>query len=283
MKTSRAMPTQPFADPTPPRRETRDTGERLRAAREASGLTLETIARRTRITLRVLEAIEATDIAHLPAPIYTRGFVTSYAREVGLDPAATAAAYLAALEEARVASAPASRGAEGPSISMRVHRPLALIVVLVSLAAAGWLLRRDVEPPAGDHVVHAADVGERAAAADVEAAPADRDTLPSSADAAPAAAEPAATPVGAGRFRIGLETHGPCWVVVSVDGTTALARLLSPGENHTFDVATFVTLRVGDPGALRYTVDGREGRPLGRPGQPVTVRITRETLSDFLP
>jgi cytoskeletal protein RodZ len=60
-------------------------GERLRAAREEKGLTLEDIAAQTRIPLRHLESLESSDWEHLPAPTYTTGFAKSYASAVGLD------------------------------------------------------------------------------------------------------------------------------------------------------------------------------------------------------
>ena len=60
-------------------------GERLRAAREAKGLTLEDIAAQTRIPRRHLESLENGDWTRLPAPTYTTGFAKSYASAVGLD------------------------------------------------------------------------------------------------------------------------------------------------------------------------------------------------------
>src|SRR3954452_24563491 len=60
-------------------------GERLRAAREEKGLSLEDIAAQTRIPQRHLESIETADWDNLPAPTYTVGFAKSYASSVGLD------------------------------------------------------------------------------------------------------------------------------------------------------------------------------------------------------
>ena len=61
-------------------------GEALRNARTASGYTLEDVERETRIAQRYLIALENEDTAALPAPVYTRGFVRTYARHLGLDP-----------------------------------------------------------------------------------------------------------------------------------------------------------------------------------------------------
>ena len=60
-------------------------GDQLRAARKRKKLSLEDIAARTRIPLRHLESIEASDWEHLPAPTYSVGFAKSYAAVVDLD------------------------------------------------------------------------------------------------------------------------------------------------------------------------------------------------------
>lgn len=60
-------------------------GDRLRAAREAQGMTLEHVASKTRIPLRHLQAIEAGDFGALPARTYAVGFARSYAKAVALD------------------------------------------------------------------------------------------------------------------------------------------------------------------------------------------------------
>src|SRR5947209_13536967 len=60
-------------------------GERLRAAREEKGVSLEDIAAQTRIPQRHLASIETADWDTLPAPTYTIGFAKSYASAVGLD------------------------------------------------------------------------------------------------------------------------------------------------------------------------------------------------------
>lgn len=62
-------------------------GRRLRAAREAQGLSTAEVAARTRIAQRFLEAIETGDLGLLPSPTYASGFARAYARVVGLDQA----------------------------------------------------------------------------------------------------------------------------------------------------------------------------------------------------
>lgn len=61
-------------------------GTYLASGRERAGMTIEDVAAVTRIPLRSLRALEGDRLGDLPAPAYTRGFVISYCRTVGLDP-----------------------------------------------------------------------------------------------------------------------------------------------------------------------------------------------------
>ena len=58
----------------------------LANARQTLGLSLEEIARRTKISVERLSAIETADVAQLPAFVYLKGFLRAYAVEVQLDP-----------------------------------------------------------------------------------------------------------------------------------------------------------------------------------------------------
>src|SRR3954467_3034191 len=57
----------------------------LRAGRAQRKLTLDDVARVTKIQPRILEKIEAGNLEGLPAEVFVRGFVRSFARCVGLD------------------------------------------------------------------------------------------------------------------------------------------------------------------------------------------------------
>ncbi len=60
-------------------------GELLREARLQRALTLAEVERDTRINRDYLEALESERYELLPAPVYARGFLRSYARHLGLD------------------------------------------------------------------------------------------------------------------------------------------------------------------------------------------------------
>ena len=76
-----------FPSDAPGRPRSRLIGARLEAARTERGLTLEAAERDTRISRQYLEALEGGHYEVLPAPVYARGFMRSYADYLGLDPA----------------------------------------------------------------------------------------------------------------------------------------------------------------------------------------------------
>ena len=62
-------------------------GARLRRAREDAGLTVDDMAKRLRLSIRQIHALEADEEAALPPATFVRGFVRNYARVLNLDPA----------------------------------------------------------------------------------------------------------------------------------------------------------------------------------------------------
>ena len=61
-------------------------GEYLRSERLNRGITLEEISRETRISTRMLQAIEDGNTESLPAGVLVKGFLRAYAQKIGLDP-----------------------------------------------------------------------------------------------------------------------------------------------------------------------------------------------------
>src|SRR5438132_9726452 len=61
-------------------------GETLRQARIDKGVTLAEAERSTFVRRRYLEALESDDFGSLPAQVYTRGFIRTYAEYLGLNP-----------------------------------------------------------------------------------------------------------------------------------------------------------------------------------------------------
>lgn len=63
----------------------RSVAQQLVQAREAQGISLEEIATKTFIPMRILKALEAGETFKLPEPIFVQGFIRRYAKLVDLD------------------------------------------------------------------------------------------------------------------------------------------------------------------------------------------------------
>jgi len=62
-----------------------NNSQELKAAREALGLSLADIFQRTRISVSNLQAMENNDFHLLPTAAYTKNFIKTYARTLGID------------------------------------------------------------------------------------------------------------------------------------------------------------------------------------------------------
>ena len=69
----------------PPISTTAGPGARLRAAREAAGLSLDQVAQQLKLAQRQVRALEDENFGELPGRTFSRGFVRNYARLLNLD------------------------------------------------------------------------------------------------------------------------------------------------------------------------------------------------------
>jgi cytoskeletal protein RodZ len=79
-------------------------GEKLRKQREQRGLALDAISNITKISPRMLRALEEEHFDQLPGGVFNKGFVRAYARQVGLNEEEAITDYLAALRESQMQS-----------------------------------------------------------------------------------------------------------------------------------------------------------------------------------
>jgi hypothetical protein len=77
-------------------------GEKLRKQRELRGIELDAISNTTKISTRMLRALEDEHFDQLPGGVFNKGFVRAYARLVGLDEEEAISDYLAALRESQI-------------------------------------------------------------------------------------------------------------------------------------------------------------------------------------
>lgn len=237
-------------DLVPP--EPSPVGERLRAAREAKGLSLEDVAAQTRIPQRHLASIETGDWEHLPAPTYSIGFAKSYASAVDLDRSEIGndlreemggQRFAAATSDVFEPADPARTMPKGLVIGA-----IAAVILLVVLMS--WLNNRSLQ------------------GTDEPAAPETNVT-------APQAAASTQAPAAAAQGPVVLTATEPVWLAIK-DGATVLKQgIMQAGE--TFQVpatAAAPVLTTAKAEALRINVGNSAAGPIG----PAATKVTASLL-----
>lgn len=234
-------------------------GDRLRAARERAGMSLAEIGARTRVPLRHLESIEASDYGALPSPTYAVGFVRAYARAVGEDEVV-----LARDVRAEALSAPRATPqyqpyeiADPKRVPSRglviVAAGVALALVVLAILWFGSALLRGGSAP--------------------------EVTTPSVAVAVPAVV-PSPARVSGGQ--VALIATDEVWLrVYDADNETLYLGTMKPGER--FEVpanARDPMINVGRPDKLQVTLNGSVLPPLGTGERAIKdVRVSGEALA----
>jgi Helix-turn-helix domain len=91
----------------------------LRTGRTERGLSLGDVARTTKIQARILERLEGGKLDGLPAEVFVRGFIRSFAKCCGLDESEALTRYSAASQAQLTATAPAMPSTLGAPPSAR--------------------------------------------------------------------------------------------------------------------------------------------------------------------
>ncbi len=77
-------------------------GDKFRKAREKKGISLDDVSNVTKISARMLQAIEEEHFDQLPGGVFNKGFIRAYARHVGLNDEEAVNEYLACLRQAQI-------------------------------------------------------------------------------------------------------------------------------------------------------------------------------------
>jgi cytoskeleton protein RodZ len=161
-------------------------GEFLRELRTRRGVSLDEIARKTRVAQRYLEALEADAFEDLPAPVFIRGFIRAYCQALGESPHEALSYYDA--RDGRVPQLPARPAPLPRAGSTEPRTRGAIVVSFVLLVVLGMALFTVA------FVIRPGDRGERST---TEMAPPPPPTQPPASESTPAAPPTATAPAAA--------------------------------------------------------------------------------------
>ena len=255
-------------------------GQRMKAARESCGVTLDEMCAATRISVRLLDAIESERFELLPGGVFSISFVRQYARYVELDEDEVADEFktaavprepvIATMERTRqgiVGDGPeelaGARIAESITEYLRRHgQTLAgAAAVLIIAAVTVWYFRAE---RAGEEAAMRGQPPVAAAPALRESARADFRTV----------SEPAQPAVPSKPLNVVIRTTREVWIRALADGRRVFERTFEPGQTREIEADTAVRLRVGNAGGLDVVLNGRALDPIGPLGHVREVLIT---------
>lgn len=270
----------------------------FRQARERQGLSLDQIASQTRIPPQHLQALEEEDFASLPAKVFTKGFVRSYARALGLDEDEALQLFLTSsgsfYERTKQEQQHVQIKLEAAHRS-RFNWNLVLILFLVIGGALFYLLPAQQEqlPPANEsetplRIELHQETKPSSAEPPADASPiTPLDTAPSPSPPVislppPPPHEPkvispglAVSPVPedalgpGGPLVLEIEATQLTWVVVRSDDQAPHEALLQPGQQITWKAKKQFLLTLGNAAGVAISLNGESRGPFGKPGQVV--------------
>ena len=242
-------------------------GERLRVAREAKKLSLDDVARQTRIPVRHLEHIEREEWDALPAITYSVGFARSYANVVDLDGAQIGAEVrqqLGGIRPGNTAAAPYYEPADPARVPPRsIAIAAAVIAVLLVIGYLVWRSGAVGEDSPADVAITQSD---QPAVATNQAAPRPAQSAP----------PPSTGPVV-------LTATEDVWLRIDQAGGGSPLYMGTLAAGQTYQVppnAQSPRIRTARANALRVTVGGAQVPPLGPP--ETTISNVSLTAADLL-
>ncbi|MGQ0602027.1 MAG: helix-turn-helix domain-containing protein, partial [Anaerolineales bacterium] len=252
-------------------------GEELRAAREAKGVSLEDAERATRIRLKFLTAMEASDLSAFASPAQARGFLRNYAAYLGLDAEALLASFVPAARRPRVAAPVNGRTpAQGmPPVRLPWYRRLftrdlfiGVLVTALVLLVLGWGVWQFSLGVLNPLTETATPTRRPASLAFSTLAATGTPTQPVETPTAPL---PTALPNYVG-VNVVVRAEQRLWLRVVVDGAESFVGQMVAGETREFVGNTVVELWTGNGRGTRVVFNGNDQGVLGNFGE-VVIRL----------
>jgi cytoskeleton protein RodZ len=293
-------------------------GEHLRREREMRGVSLDEIVKSTKISRRLLQALEDEQFDLLPGGIFNKSYVRAYAKCVGIDEEQAVAEYLDASQEAP----PDTRIIAHQHASIHSDRPLErsgfplmpVLVLLVVAAGAvgGWKMYQDRQrdrvralpqpavepstPPAASTPATSANPGESTPPASKpaseampppsKAASGRTESTPTEAPAASSPAQPAESgtaQVAGPPFEITVRPKDRAWVSIKADGNYVVRGVIQPPEVRTIHATSQIVFYTGNAGAVDVVFDGKNVPLTGGPNAEQTLIFDSHGLLPKVP
>jgi len=269
-------------------------GAYLSQERKRKNISLVEIAKVTRISLQYLEALEKDEFQTLPASIFVRGFLRTYAAQIGLDPIEVLNLYEAQVDSLNVPEKPGKKGAAAPPKKLEplAKYILTLFIIVLGVGIAFFFFKETSVPPSSSPSSSseippartppakappsaARSSHEKGPLKELEIAKPEKKlgSLPVSPVVAEGAKEEGK------RFVLKVKAIEKTWLRIQSDDQPEFEALLQPKETATWTAQRQFEILVGNAGGIEVFLNGNRQGPLGQSGQVVNLLLPNEIES----
>ncbi len=254
-----------YSDSSTQAEQLKTIGSKLSHEREARSVSLETVATKTYIPLRLLSAIEAGRLDLLPEPVFIQGFIRRYADTLGLDGTALS-------KEFAIESPVPIYEAEPPELESTETLPpsfepppwLYVLGGAIGLGALGLIIASLI-----NHSKPATPPTPKPVSANSTAPQKGPSKVAVTSPSSSSAPSPGASPVATGPVAVKLDATEESWVEVVVDGKVAFDGTLPKGTQKTWGGQKQVVISLGNAGGVLVSYNNGAAKSLGATGDVV--------------
>jgi Uncharacterized protein conserved in bacteria len=254
-------------------------GQMLRAAREEKQWSLTYTEEITKIRVRYIQALEAEEYGILPGTTYTKGYLRTYAKQLGLNPDEIIALYNPSLapeaETTKIIS-------KIPTTKPHPKWVRPVRVGIMAVVAVGLVFGISHWTQSHEKAAETAYTSPLPSSPKTETS---KSTPPPTTPSVPASQNSPSNVVAATQdgLTAQLVFTQPCWVVVQVDGQPSLQGTFASGTSKEVKGAKKIELvTVGNAAGLSVTLNGKALPALGKSGEVLrNVILTPDMLKSL--
>ena len=239
-------------------------GQELKRERELRGISLKEIADLTKINLRFLRDLEEDRLENLPGKFLTKSIIRTYAQYIGLDEDAVLNSYYEGTQlQGETAEKEETKNGSLTAIPKKVRNIIyfvSVFVVFLSILIFFYfvLQKKETEVPIQ--------------AQQTQAIFQEEEPYP-----------PAIIEQEKEELRLEISFNQLTWIQVFADGKLRLVGNIEPGETFQIVADEELLIETGNAGGFQYTLNGKQGKPIGPPGSVMRdVRITLENMDSYI-
>ncbi|HRZ86444.1 MAG TPA: DUF4115 domain-containing protein [bacterium] len=274
--------------------------ELLKSAREAKGVTVADVSDKTKLRVRIIEALEAGDFKSIGAPAYLKGFVKIYTDYLGLDTALVIAQFKELFEEPKNSlmglndKGGRKQEVSGPGVQVNPQIVVLVIGLLLALgivagAVFGVVKLVHIIKERGAHRKAAVSLGGRASpnkspvkvrpdsptiAADIKLPAGKRAKMP----AQYGLATVAESIVVEEDLTLTADVKDNVWMRVKADDQLVFEDTLKSGDKESWKAKKGFSLKLGNAGGVTLLLNNIPVKDIGKSGEVKTLEIGQEDL-----